>query len=115
MKPCYEHQMKKGTLEIIVLKLISIKPTYGYDLLSSITQKSDGFLQLREGTLYPILYRLEDDGFIVSKWSEENRRGKPKKIYTITSAGDGELRKLTQIWTQFAECVSNMLKEENTL
>ena len=66
MEDRFAQQLKKGVLEMLVLKLICEKPTYGYELLSELKTSSQGRFCLKEGTLYPILYRLEDDGMIRS-------------------------------------------------
>ena len=70
MKQKYEQQMKKGVLEMLVLRLLSEGEKYGYQLISELKEKSGGMFLLKEGTLYPILYRMEDDGLVVSRWSE---------------------------------------------
>ena len=69
MKQKYEQQMKKGVLEMLVLRLLSEGEKYGYQLISELKEKSGGMFLLKEGTLYPILYRMEDDGLVVSRWS----------------------------------------------
>ena len=74
LKQKYEQQMKKGVLEMLVLHLLSEKEKYGYQLICELRELSDDMFLLKEGTLYPILYRMEDDGLVVSKWSEP--RGK---------------------------------------
>ena len=71
MKQKYEQQMKKGVLEMLVLRLLSEGEKYGYQLISELKEKSGGMFLLKEGTLYPILYRMEDDGLVVSRWSEQ--------------------------------------------
>ena len=63
-----ERQLKKGVLEMLVLRLVCQKPGHGYELLARMDRRSHGAFRLKEGTLYPILYRLEDDGLIVSSW-----------------------------------------------
>ena len=62
--------MKKGVLEILVLKFLSQEEKYGYQLISELKERSGGMFSLKEGTLYPILYRLEEDGLVESRWSE---------------------------------------------
>ena len=80
-------QLKKGVLEMLVLQLICRAPTYGYELIQRLKQKSGGKFSLKEGTLYPILYRLEDDGLIQAKWHQGEGRSAPKKMYEATEAG----------------------------
>ncbi|MVB12206.1 Transcriptional regulator PadR-like family protein [Caprobacter fermentans] len=89
------------------------RPSYGYELLTELEQKSGRFFTLREGTLYPILYRLEDDGLIRSKWSRGENRSSPKKIYTITPRGEETLEQLCEVWKQFSESVNELLFEED--
>ena len=68
MESRFSRQMKKGVLEMLVLGLVCEQPGHGYELLNRLAVRSGGVLHTREGTLYPILYRLEDDGFISSSW-----------------------------------------------
>lgn len=65
MKQKYEQQMKKGVLEMLVLRLLFEREKYGYQLICELREKSDDLFLLKEGTLYPILYRMEDDGLVV--------------------------------------------------
>lgn len=86
-------QLKKGILDILLLKLLEGKTMYGYELMSTLDTSSQGFFAMKEGTLYPILYRLEDAGYIQSMWEkEQEKRGVPRKYYTITQAGHEHLR-----------------------
>jgi len=107
----FSQQLKKGILEMLVLELICRQATYGYALLSQLKTMSDGRFALKEGTLYPILYRLEDDGFILAKWSQGEGRSAPKKIYEATDAGRKEALRRRAIWTAFQETVSLFLPE----
>ena len=87
MEDRYLQQLKKGVLELLVLQAICRGPTYGYELLSRLSSCSGGMFTLREGTLYPILYRLEDDGLIEAVWRQESGRAAPRKIYSATEQG----------------------------
>ena len=81
-------QLKKGVYDILLLKLLSEKTLYGYELMTMLDEESGGYFAAKEGTLYPVLYRLEDAGYIQSLWeSAETRRGAPRKYYTITQDG----------------------------
>ena len=82
MEERFMQQLKKGVLEMLVLELVCQAPTYGYELLTRLKQDSGGLFALKEGTLYPILYRLEDEGMIRSSWSKGEGRTTPKKIYS---------------------------------
>ncbi len=111
MNDRYLKQFKKGILEIVVLKFLSVREMYGYELISEINEKSR-FLEIKEGTLYPILYRLEDDGMMETRWEQAAARGIPKKYYGITAKGRDELKSASEVWLQFTEDIENILKEE---
>ncbi|MEG0769482.1 MAG: helix-turn-helix transcriptional regulator [Ruthenibacterium sp.] len=113
MESRFEQQLKRGVLEMLVLGIVCEKDTYGYELLLALSQRSGGMLQLKEGTLYPILYRLEDGGLVVTQWraGEENRAA-PKKYYTITQAGRAALREERTAWQRFSVCVNKFCGEE---
>ena len=104
-------QLKKGVLEMLVLETICAGPTYGYALLTHLKEQTNGLFALKEGTLYPILYRLEDDGLIKSNWSAPEGRTAPKKMYTATEAGHIARRERAEIWQHFSDTVSNYIKK----
>ena len=104
-------QLKKGVLELLVLDTICQGPTYGYALLTTLKENTNGAFALKEGTLYPILYRLEDDGLIVSSWSAAEGRTAPKKIYTATDSGHTARLQRKEIWQDFTATVDNYLKK----
>ena len=83
-----EQQIKKGLLEIAILSILIKRDCYGYELIHKLDDLSDGVFILKEGTLYPILYRLEDGRHIQSYWKTESAsRSKPRKYYKITTEG----------------------------
>ena len=90
-------QIKKGILKILILKLLQGEKKYGYELLVEMSRKSSGFFKVKEGTLYPILYKLEEDGFVVSEWEIPHDKMRAKKYYSITQKGKEELKELIQI------------------
>lgn len=106
-------QLKKGVLELLVLEMVCKGPTYGYELLTRLKHRSDGLFTLKEGTLYPILYRLEDDGMIKAQWSAQEGRTAPKKMYTATGKGQQELERRRNVWHDFSGTVDLMLREDN--
>ncbi|MBP3673733.1 MAG: PadR family transcriptional regulator [Oscillospiraceae bacterium] len=106
----FSQQLKKGVLEMLVLELICREPTYGYELLSKLKEGSEGMFQLKEGTLYPILYRLEDDGMIQSRWAQGEGRAAPKKVYSATEAGQQERLRRQLVWTEFTNAVNGFYK-----
>lgn len=106
-------QLKKGVLEMLVLESVCCGPTYGYELLGRLKESSEGLFALKEGTLYPILYRLEDDGFIAASWSAGQGRTAPKKIYTATDAGQAEAVRRRGVWEQFSRTVERFGMRED--
>lgn len=107
MEDKFLQQLKKGALEMLVLSAVCDGPTYGYALLGRLQARSDGLFTLKEGTLYPILYRLEDDGFIEAGWTAGEGRTAPKKMYTATDRGREEAARRRAVWKMFVECVEN--------
>jgi transcriptional regulator len=97
-----------GTLEMLILKAVSLGPLHGYGVLLRIRQISGDLLQIEQGSLYPALYRLEHQGLIDAEWgvSDNNRRA---KYYRVTAAGAKRLRQETQQWGVFASAVANVL------
>jgi PadR family transcriptional regulator PadR len=101
-------ELLPGTMDMLILKALSLCPTHGYGVLLRIEQVSKGLLALEQGSLYPALGRLEDRGFIASEWgvSENNRRA---KFYNLTKAGVSRLEGENNRWTQMVEAVSNVM------
>lgn len=85
--------MKKGVLDMLVLKLLEKDQKYGYQLINELKEKSGELFILKEGTLYPILYRLEDDGLVESCWSSPKGKQMARKYYRITEQGKKRLVK----------------------
>lgn len=108
----YERQLKKGVLDIVVLDLLNDQSMYGYQIILEMKKRSRFLSTMKEGTLYPLLYRLEDDGYIQSEWSQAQDKVTPKKYYTITSQGQKELTELKQFWFAFSNEISKILGEK---
>lgn len=106
-------QLKKGVLEMLVLETICQQSTYGYQLLTNLKNRSNGLFSLKEGTLYPILYRLEDDGMILSSWQQGEGRTAPKKMYSATEKGQQENLRRMQMWNTFSTTVDNFFSGGN--
>jgi len=104
-------QLKKGVLELVVLDTVCRKSTYGYELLVNLREHSKEMFSLREGTLYPILYRLEDEGLIVSGWSQGEGRSAPKKMYSATEKGLSECERRKAVWKMFTFSVNGFFQE----
>jgi PadR family transcriptional regulator PadR len=99
----------QGTLDMLVLKAVSLGPLHGYGVLLRIQQISQDRLEVQQGSLYPALYRLEHEGWIAGEWgqSENKRRA---RYYRLTAAGRRRLEVETKKWNQFAEVIGVILK-----
>jgi transcriptional regulator len=97
-----------GTLDMLILKAVSLTPLHGYGVLQRIRQISGDALEIPQGSLYPALYRLEHQGLIAAEWgqSENNRRA---KFYTLTAAGRRRLREETAGWNRLASAIAAAL------
>jgi DNA-binding PadR family transcriptional regulator len=108
-----ERELKRGSLELIVLHLLGPGEAYGYEIVNKLTAETNGALEVTDGTLYPVLYRLERAEFVAVRW-ETPERGVPRKYYRLTDAGRDELARLTKEWTTFANAMNQMLKNRRT-
>ncbi|MBS1874191.1 MAG: PadR family transcriptional regulator [Acidobacteria bacterium] len=97
-----------GTLDMLILKAVSLGPLHGYGVLLRIQQISKNLLEIEQGSLYPALYRLEHQGLIGSEWgvSDNNRRA---KFYSLTTAGVKRLREETRQWATLTTAITNVL------
>lgn len=110
MEDRFEQQFKKGALEMVLLSLIARRPTYGYQVIRQLTQSgAPVFANLREGTLYPVLYRLEDAGLMVSE-PDAQTGGRVRKIYRITPSGQAALTRRRAFWQSYKQCIDSILE-----
>jgi len=107
----YEQQMKKGILDMLIMKLLQKEEKYGYQLIQELKQRSEGSITLKEGTLYPALYRLEEEGWIRSRWSAANDKEVSKKYYCLTPEGEQALDEIFGIWKGFSCTVEKIMQE----
>src|SRR3954451_13178384 len=103
--------MLPGTLDLLILKAVSLGPQHGYGVLLRIEQISGGALAIEQGALYPALFRLEHQGLLDSEWgtSENNRRA---KFYSMTPAGRKRLRSETEGWERLVSAMSAALSTQ---
>jgi PadR family transcriptional regulator PadR len=101
-------ELLPGTLDMLILKAVSLKPLHGYGVLLRIRQISGDALNIPQGSLYPALYRLEHQGLIAAEWgqSENNRRA---KYYSVTAAGRRRLREETAGWSRLTSAIAAAL------
>ena len=103
-----DRELKRGTLEMVLLQLLSEKEMYGYELTSALSERTGGRFEVSDGTLYPVLYRLEKSGNVEPYW-ETQERGVPRKYYRITAAVRRDLDRLRREWGSFAAVVSGLI------
>lgn len=101
-------ELLQGTLDLLILKAISLGPLHGYGVLLRIQQVSRDKLQVQQGSLYPALYRLEHQGLIASEWGESENRRKAK-YYRLTAAGRRRLSDELAYWKRFSEAMRLVL------
>jgi PadR family transcriptional regulator PadR len=101
-------ELLPGTLDMLILKAVSLQPLHGYGVLERIRQISDNALDIPQGSLYPALYRLEHQDLISAEWgvSDNNRRA---KYYTLTATGRRRLREETLGWNRLASAIATAL------
>jgi transcriptional regulator len=102
-------ELLQGTLDMLVLKTLSLEPMHGWGISQRIQQISQDVLQVNQGSLYPALHRLEQQGWISSGWgqSENNRRA---RFYKLTSAGRRQLWEATQNWKRLSVAIGRILQ-----
>ena len=98
----------QGTLDMLILKAISLGPLHGYGILLRIQQISKDRLEIQQGSLYPALYRLEHQGWIASEWGESDNKRKAK-YYRLTAAGKRRLQAETEKWNQMSDVIAGIL------
>ena len=101
-------ELLQGTLDMLILKAVSLGALHGYGVLLRLQQLTGGRLQIQQGSLYPALYRLERKGLIASEWGESDNKRKAK-FYTLTAAGRRQLKAETVLWNDFSSVVAGVL------
>jgi len=99
-------QLKKGALQLCVLGLLSKRDMYGFELVGEISQH----VKIAEGTIYPLLKRIKDEGFVTT-YLQESQEGPPRKYYQITELGRRTLAELQEEWKSLVEGIKNILEE----
>jgi transcriptional regulator len=102
-------ELLQGTLDLLILKAVSLGGLHGYGVLLRLQQLTHGRLNIQQGSLYPALYRLERRGLIASEWGESDNKRKAK-FYTLTTAGRKQLKAEATIWNEFSSVVNGVLR-----
>ncbi len=105
----WESQVRKGTLDFIILIFLSKQEFYGYELIKTIKAKAE--INVSEGTIYPLLNRLKKDDLISSRWVEMET-GIPRKYYNITNQGKFLLSEMKSSWKQFNRSIVHLLEKK---
>jgi len=104
-----EGEMLKGHLDMIVLAALSAGPAHGYAVIEEIRRRSAGAFDLPEGTIYPVLHRLEEAGLLAGRWMTADS-GRRRRVYALTRRGERELGERRAVWVKFSEAVRDMFK-----
>src|SRR3954468_6020666 len=103
-----EGEMLKGHLDMIVLAAISAGPAHGYAVIEEIKRRSAGAFDLPEGTIYPVLHRLEQAGQLSSRWTT-TEAGRRRRVYALTRRGERAFAEQRAVWQQFLDAVGGLL------
>jgi transcriptional regulator len=106
MKPV---DLVQGTLDMLILKALAAEPLHGWAIARRIRQLSDDVLNVQQGSLYPALHRLEDQGWILARWgvTEQNRR---TRIYSLTRKGRAQLNRESTAWERLAAAITRVVR-----
>lgn len=107
----YERQIKKGVLDMLILKLLEHEPKYGYQMIHELKEKSGDIFLLKEGTLYPVLYRLEENQYVESYWKEAAGKHLSRKYYRITERGREALKEIMASWEKISTGIYRIMRE----
>ena len=102
-----DKNLVQGSMALMLLRLLETKDMYGYEMISVLREKSENVFELKEGTLYPILHGLEENGFIISYWDETT--AKKRKYYAITEKGKKQLKEKKEEWKIFSNGINHVL------
>ena len=107
--PKQKSDLLQGTLDLLILKTLALEPMHGWGISQRIQQTSDGVLNVNQGSLYPALYRLEEQGWITATWdvSSNNRQA---KFYELTKAGRQQLAEETANWQRQSAAIEQILQ-----
>jgi PadR family transcriptional regulator PadR len=102
-------EVRQGTLDLLVLRVVALEPTHGYRIAQRIQQISQDAFLVRQGSLYPALHRLEERGWLKASWQDTDQ-GRETKVYAITRSGRKQLEQEHQAWRRFVAAMSLVLE-----
>lgn len=100
-------ELLKGSTKMLILEMVKDENMYGYQMIKKLKEKSNNVFEFKEGTLYPILHSLEEEGLILSYWDDTT--GKKRKYYAITTKGKKSLKEKNEEWKIFSESVNRVI------
>lgn len=107
MSQLFRSELMRGSLDLMILSVLADEPKYGYLIQQSLRDASDGKVDPKAGTLYPLLHRLEEERLIASRWEQET--GRRRKWYSLTPKGKKQLQSQAREWFQLADCLGRLL------
>ncbi|WLR54015.1 PadR family transcriptional regulator [Mesobacillus subterraneus] len=105
----FNRELLKGSTSLVLLQLLNERDMYGYELVKELDKRSDHSLQVKEGTLYPALHKLEKQEYIEFYWQEQEK-GPVRKYYRITDEGREVLKEKTEEWQQFVNVMNKVIR-----
>jgi PadR family transcriptional regulator PadR len=106
--PSPKSDLPQGTLDLLILKIVTMGPIHGYAIAQRIQQISRDVVQVQQGSLYPALHRLENKGLLAAEW-KESETGREAKFYRLTAKGRKQLKEETDSWTRLAGAIGLIL------
>jgi len=108
----FNGELKKGSAELLILSLLEHRPRHGYEISKLIEQRSQGVLTFNVASFYPLLYRLEERGFIDGRWVEKSGQRR-RRYYRLTSQGRSVLKEQRSVWANFVTAVNRITGVEH--
>ena len=105
----WSRELKKGSLQVCLLALLSNGRRYGFQIIKELKERTNEYIDLKEGTLYPALHRLEKAGLLKSEWVTEGT-GNPRKYYSLTPEGKKGLKEAIEAWETMVDSCNNVIK-----
>ena len=108
----FDRELKKGSAELMILSLVEARPRHGYEISKLIESRSEGVLKFNVASLYPLLYRLEQRGWIKGRWVEKAGQRR-RRFYRLTGEGKKVLAEQRETWRDFVEAINRITEAEN--
>jgi PadR family transcriptional regulator PadR len=112
-KSSFSTDLMRSSADLVILTLLADSPMYGYQILVTVEERGNGEFRLKHGTLYPLLYRLEREGWIEAQW-QIPEQGRKRKVYSLTAEGRSVQKKRAIEWTRFTTSVNSILNEQKS-